>query len=423
MTFLGTLLPGVRDLRTPLAIGTLLIASTLILLHLLGQSIDPSPAYAYVERSLAIPALAIATAVVGSSAFVVGVVAAESVAFLALTAQRALVKARQEPGTHYQRLEFPAWLARFDRLAVKHPTVFGSLSPRPETNALMTDFVKAHMSKYSRTAWQWIPESILRSEIDQAVVRLSKEAPEQYQDYDRAESEEEFRLGVAVPLFLFLTLAALAIGSPFGSTVLVLVGIVSMVMLLRSAGVKRRRKEAVLYSALRFDYTRFPFLETLDRVADESWRPQSRIAEVDRPRRPMGELSPADQDVMHNGSIFNRDDVRELEWLGWFLEFLNDRDLIRAGPRDFWLQAQQSHEQVEKAVPYMRLEEGYAIYDYIVSHVAKNYHKGSYLAYQGESNSVPREQRSSAQNQTDVGSTWLSRLRRRSSRKRHGTTA
>jgi hypothetical protein len=46
-----------------------------------------------------------------------------------------------------------------------------------------------------------LPASLVEAELDLAALRLSKDSPDQFQQYDRIASEAEFRHGLALPAF------------------------------------------------------------------------------------------------------------------------------------------------------------------------------------------------------------------------------
>ncbi|MCC2307689.1 hypothetical protein [Cellulomonas chengniuliangii] len=181
MTFLSAVLPGLRDFRTPFVVGCLWL--------LVGQ-ISAAPAVQYLATSEPIQRVGALVddwpqgfrfGAMGFVAYLVGLLA----------------------------LGVGEWLER--RLPRKGRPGYGVTSRKSLT--FVESSMQERLRPISRLLPSFVPTEIVLDEFELASLRLSKDAPEQFQQYDRVRAEAEFRLGVAPPTLF----AASAVASSYRS--------------------------------------------------------------------------------------------------------------------------------------------------------------------------------------------------------------
>ena len=268
MTFLSALLPGVRDLRVPLAIGGMWIAfiavltvprrtelSTTPLWTLANDLLDPWPTWA-------------TGAVLIFGSYLLGVVAQE----LAAPFQRLAVERRPRLGTRWQAFQAERRLKAIDRGRYPKqrdwdlPEVgLSSMTPpwKQTLNNVCSSWLPSHFTEVVND----FPLKLFRTEFDYAVLQLSKEAPEQFQQYDKSRAEAELRLGVAVPLAAIGIAVGLTAGSQSG-WILALALVVAAGVIWRVGILLDRKALGLLTSSILLGYCSTPMLDELHSAID-----------------------------------------------------------------------------------------------------------------------------------------------------------
>lgn len=243
MGILSSLLPGVRDFRTPFAVGALWTTAVVLLLwHLndgdlkrIGFLENVYKIYEQLPDALGLGGLAF-------TIYLIGIVA----------------KGLQDQVPSL-RWWLRAPLARFEP-KYTHPAHRSKLG-RLATNNYLSDAARERFADYP-PAVRETARSILLEEYDLADVILTSKSPEQYQEYDRWRSEAEFRTGIWIPLLLVgFSLGLLANGA---AAWLIPTGVGAISLLLRLQGLERRqRADQRLASAVYFNLASTPLFDSL----------------------------------------------------------------------------------------------------------------------------------------------------------------
>lgn len=247
MTFLGWILPGVRELRTPLAAGSLWVASLWIVLgdHLSGLGNED-----VVQRAKDLIAAAPDGLVLA-----VGVVLVYYFGVLIVDLPRAVAEAlmRQEG---LRRLVLGAQGGR--------PTHLGVRVARPDsqTRQLIGQALNDRLSHVSHYVRDSLPTWVVLDEFELAALQLSHDAPEQYQAYDRLRAEAHLKAGVAAPLAIFCAAAGSQLPALYGLPT-VAVGVVASCYLWLQGRTDMQGADQLLASALYFGTARVPLLDAM----------------------------------------------------------------------------------------------------------------------------------------------------------------
>jgi len=247
VSFFSTLLPGLRELRAPLAAGTVwALALLLVSLRADFNAFGSLETMGHtVPQDLHILLLA-------GAVYVLGLVAIGIEGYL-----------------------FDKWLnngvrrrIRRNRLQRRPDQIF--IGEEPKARTMIVSAIEDRVRPLSEFLVSATPKEIVEGEMDLAAMRLSKEAPDQYQQYDRLRAEADFRRALAFPLLAFGV--ALALHQPW-QVGLVTVALSAMVAgLLRSqAREQRETAEELLASAIYFKFTTTPLLETLVAEYGRAW--------------------------------------------------------------------------------------------------------------------------------------------------------
>ncbi len=253
MPFLSALLPGVREVRTPFVSGALWLVVIAVVVAPSAGELESWQLFVllqpWIDR-LSVPAALFAAS---ASAYLVGLLAqalSDLVPWPHSTVQHVLQR-----------------VSRYDDLTIERRTPSERMAgflvrPSNDVRFLLRSVVRERLSLISATLRDILDERIVLKEFDLAGLRLSKDAPEQYQQYDRLRTEGEFRLAIAPPVFTLgvalSTILPNVTGNSIGA-ILVLDG-----SLLIWQGVKHHHKaDDLLASALYFGYTSVPLLDML----------------------------------------------------------------------------------------------------------------------------------------------------------------
>lgn len=254
MGLLASLLPGLRDLRTPFAVGSLWLAAIVTWVYPRWDSIDDNAGVAQLAglTSDLPPSVRLAAAAFG--AYVLGIVV------------NALTTALG------RRVRSWGWTAVLQQLAMKVKFRRGRMAvwklarfmmpTTDRTHELFVSAMRARLDQHLPGISDVIPPGSLWEQEDLAAFRLAKEAPEQFATYDRTRSEAEFRAGVVLPL---LALAASIAWLTGWWWLMVAVVIAVRTLLLQAVALDRTAKQ-LLITSLALGYTSMPFLDEIEAV-------------------------------------------------------------------------------------------------------------------------------------------------------------
>lgn len=246
MSAFTTFLPGVRELRTPMAVGALWIACAVTVSYPYRDTLLELPFAIRIQAIVEPIPASISVAALAFSAYMVGILASGLAASVAQWPFMAELPARAERSAH----DSIRWLA----LKV--------IRPNETVSGLVRNTIREKLRSTSEILPDIVPVQLAMSEFHLAGLRLSKDAPEQYQQYDRTRAEAEFRTGVALPLWaLGLTLAATL--PWFAAIVAIIVLSAAFAMLALQGVAHHHRADELLASAIYFGYTATPLLDIL----------------------------------------------------------------------------------------------------------------------------------------------------------------
>jgi hypothetical protein len=239
MPVLSALVPGFRELRTPLAVGA---AWGVVLLLILRDN----PPH-FVERTLEALSLlpdALALPLILGGVYLVGV--------LAVGIQDILVEALRGLELRIRRRVTPESRA-------------GRISPGFSIKAIesVNTGLRERLRPTSELVAQVAPFELVLDEFDIAAIGLNKEAPEQYQQYDRLRSEGEFRKSIIAPIVALAAIWALGDTNILFSIIVLLFAIGIGWLLGYQAKLQEHRAQELLASAFYFRLTSTPLVESL----------------------------------------------------------------------------------------------------------------------------------------------------------------
>lgn len=237
---LSAILPAFRDARTPFIVGSLWVAVVVLAAY---PSIDRLQGVDAIESARTLWSELPVAARTATVAFVVY-----------LTGLVGLRWAEQAT------LAAPAIIFR------------GAQARSQKAMALVRSAVQARLRPISDTVADVVPDALVLDEFDLAGMRLSREAPEQYQQYDRLRAEGDLRVGVSIPVgAIGGTFAAMLPPIPGAIT-----GVASVLLMhfLFSQGLRYRQEaDELLAAAIYFGYTSTPILESLTSNAAADLKP------------------------------------------------------------------------------------------------------------------------------------------------------
>lgn len=244
LSFLASILPGVRDLRVPFAVGALWATVLLVLGAPHYEAISNyaivtslAPAWTLLPASVLIAAASFAT-------YLLGLLAVGAQGFLM---PRAAI---------YSLVILPnrsrVWI--FDSFPFKRPS--------ERAHIVISDSIQGRLLPISTALASLFPENLVINEFEMAAVKLSKEAPDQYQQYDRVQAEAEFRMHIAMPLIAFGIVIGMML--PTAEGLLLLAASLAGAVGLAIQGARQAdRADELLATALYFGYTSTPVLDNL----------------------------------------------------------------------------------------------------------------------------------------------------------------
>ncbi|MGV2985905.1 hypothetical protein ACNPNP_19615 [Microbacterium sp. AGC85] len=227
MNLLSTIMPGIREARTPLAVGVLwLIAAYMAVVPPWGDTLENAPGIRWLASQLnAIPQVYL----VGGLAFASYLVGAALQPLSTLLARRLL-----KPFTDAQRGGYPQGKIRraFFRLVRRRVDVSEYLGP--VNDAITQTYVAAGLPSMMAIHY---PHERVVAKFDATALQLWNSHPDQYQEYDRLRAERDFRQGIWLPILVI----GIACGPLFSWWATVGVAIGALVLLYQSWGTDHRR--------------------------------------------------------------------------------------------------------------------------------------------------------------------------------------
>lgn len=197
MALLSAILPGVREFRTPFAVGALWLAAVALIVHPFRESLGSLEAVERVRELASRFPQGYQLAALAFAAYLVGMLEGG----IHGPAERKLLQAvsRIRP----KRMNEFSWL----------PMLL--MQPSASARRLATASIQDRLLGISATLAQFAPGVLVLGEFDLAGLRLSRDAPDQYQHYDRVRAESELRKGIALPmLVLSVTFAVMLPPAP-----------------------------------------------------------------------------------------------------------------------------------------------------------------------------------------------------------------
>jgi hypothetical protein len=193
------------------------------------------------------------------TSYVLGVVAVGSTRDIA----RALGRRWRRALFEKAELELSLWLSVWETWERLYPST--SVSETINHRVLSATLGK-HDHVFLRDL---LPASLVEAELDLAALRLSKDSPDQFQQYDRIASEAEFRQGLALPAFaLSVALGVATQPSPWAAGILFTGSAISL-FLSTQGHRKRNLARRQLLTAIGLSWTSTPALTSIREQLDE----------------------------------------------------------------------------------------------------------------------------------------------------------
>lgn len=209
MNLITSLMRGIRQVRTPLAVGALWLVVTYLAFRPVWREIlSENDELARIQADvLAIPLVYL----VGALAFVAYLVGSASMGLsgIAVSGLNKGIDALKEHISNEKRLPFRSrWrLTRgLDQSAVRGPIL----------DTISAAYSKAGIDNSAAYAF---PVEIILDQFDLIALQLWHKAPDQYQEYDRLHAEVSFRIGISLPLVVIGVLMGLQVSWWLGALV------------------------------------------------------------------------------------------------------------------------------------------------------------------------------------------------------------
>jgi hypothetical protein len=222
----ASLLPGLRDLRAPLAGGALWIAVLAEIAFPRRAAIESALStewrlWASLSQNLAsqlivLPFVCYIVGLIGASLFngLVKVVSSQ----LRKWVKRGRVETWAVRSSGQPQPEsFARWFYRKSRTLRRSTATALSVEGRARLDLVIRNSLAVAPEGIARL----FPAAVITRDLPATLLQLSKEAPDQFQQIDRLRGEVEFRIAVAFPLFFFVALVSL--GGPWWVVPLLLV--------------------------------------------------------------------------------------------------------------------------------------------------------------------------------------------------------
>lgn len=280
MNLLSALMPGVRDFRTPFTVGAIWAAVFLVAGYDSRSSLLSAPIAADARGVLETLPTSVKSAVGLFAVYILGLVATGATRFMGRVLS--IVVRR---------------LFNF-RIVWTNPLAWRALRPAQmseRATAMIEGSIRERMMPISPLMAGLVPSRLVVSEFALAEMRLSHDAPDQFQQYDRLRSEGEFKAQISFPLLASVFVVIDGLVPPARGLVAILATAAFGILFAQGIQQVAAARE-LLCGAIYFGYASTPLLDNL---------------------------------VVSAGQLPNGD-RSEGEDLAWFMDFLSDRGLLFA---------------------------------------------------------------------------------------------
>lgn len=249
MGLLSSVLPGVREFRTPFVAGCLWVTAAIFWEAGLNQGTDA-------EEPLAIGTVRV---IANEFPSTVQIAVLAFAAYLLGLLMKGVSELFERKWWHQRVRPFPGGsLLRSIARSAERPQ-----SPGAGARALLANAAREHFSAYPDLV-QTAASEVLQDEYGLAELSLAQKAPEQYQQYDRVRSEAEFRNGVWLPSALIVLSMALFTSGP--AVWLIATAAALVAFLFKAQGIDtRQRAQEQLATAIYHSLATTPLYDGLAR--------------------------------------------------------------------------------------------------------------------------------------------------------------
>lgn len=213
MNILASLLPGLRDLRAPLAGGALWVAVIAEVAFPWRSKIEEalstewqlwtSLSHSLASQLVVLPFVCYVIGLIGSSLFsgLVKVVSGR----LRRWVKKGRLESWEVRGSGQTQPEsFARWFYRRSRRLRRSTATALSMEGRARLDLVIRNSLAVAPDGIARL----FPAGVITRDLPATLLQLSKEAPDQFQQIDRLRGEVEFRIAVAFPLFCLIALVS-----------------------------------------------------------------------------------------------------------------------------------------------------------------------------------------------------------------------
>jgi hypothetical protein len=249
---LSAILPGLRELRPPLAVGGIWLASIAFLLYPHSSTLPVVSGIITTKQILGSLPQSAQAAVILFCVYVLGI--------LTIGATNSV---------------FNASLVRRLRLRLEDSNIrplawFGDSLRRPNKDALalIEGTIQERLRPISDALADMLPREMVVNEFHLASLRLSSDAAEQFQYYDRLRSEGDLRVAIAMPLLVL----GLVVCSTLPMWVALAGGLavaVATVIMLEEGLHAQHRADQILATAIYTGYASTPTLDNIQTLAKQ----------------------------------------------------------------------------------------------------------------------------------------------------------
>ncbi len=259
MNLLSVIMSGLRAFRVPFAVGLVWLGTITLALYPYSAVLGKNPAFDSVAGLYESLPQSAQLGVAAFTAYALGMVATDVPRDISRKFGRRWRRTLFEKA----ELEIRSWLALWQVWEWLYPALAVS-------EVINGKILSATLGRHDHGLLRaLLPTSLLHAESDLAALRLSKEAPEQFQQYDRIVSAADLRRGLAVPIFVFsLTLGVMAESLAWTPVIVVTGAVLSLFL---STQAHRRQNEAgrQILTAIGLSWTSTPALMGIREQLDE----------------------------------------------------------------------------------------------------------------------------------------------------------
>lgn len=274
---LASILPGLRDLRVPLASGFLWLVVVWLLAHQWIPTKDEADGLAAeVYTVFGAFGSAALIAVTSFVAYIVGILIARPTSWIVVTFAELITPRSSTIGPSLLAGRTPRFISRAteaealqlaERMSdemISAGLGAGSASSADIYEELFSNDERRLGTTQSRSASVAQIYEAMRREIPLVATRLLANNRELFDRYDRADAEASFRFAIAIPIFAIACIGSITLGLPWwGICISTLAGLAVAGLIAADGSRKRREANDAIFQAVFVNEVQFPAIDAI----------------------------------------------------------------------------------------------------------------------------------------------------------------